>query len=146
LRDREALKEKGLANLLLAMDCCAEVSQLATIAQARKSLLQAFQSALDKYATKWWVVEAIVNLVAKAPRFPEALPWLKDRVLHDHSGRVYGKALEAIAEHYHDDPTTLTWLKDCFQSEKQKWVLKLVVTIIDRLYPNDLDEQMRKWL
>jgi hypothetical protein len=35
LREEGALREIGKANLLLAMDCCAEVSQIASIAPTR---------------------------------------------------------------------------------------------------------------
>jgi hypothetical protein len=145
LREEGALKKIGKANLLLAMDCCAEVSQLASIAPTRNALLEAFQQVL-RQGVFWQVVEEIVNLVAKAPRFPEGLPWLKDQVLNDRSDRVYSEALEAIAQHYYDDPATLPWLKDCFQADQQERVRRVVVMVIDRIYPNHLDEQMRKWL
>jgi hypothetical protein len=136
LRDREALQEKGLANLLLAMDCCAEVSQSAAIAKARQRLLQAFQQAFGD-VPEWWFVEAIVNSVAKAPRFPEALPWLKDQVLNDRSGRVYSKALEAIARYYHDDPATLPWLKEAFHADNRERLRAEVVEAIAEHYHND---------
>jgi hypothetical protein len=54
--------------------------------------------------------------------------------------------VEAIARHYHDDPATLPWLKEAFQVDKQVWLRYRMVKAIDRLYPNDLDEQMQKWL
>ncbi|KGF71823.1 hypothetical protein DO97_15105 [Neosynechococcus sphagnicola sy1] len=125
------------------MDCCAELSQTAAIAPSRQALLEAFQQVLMQ-GVYWRGVEAIMNLVAKAPRFPEALPWLKKQVLEGRRSRVYREALEAIAQHYHDDLATLPWLKDCFQADQQEDVRSAVVSAIEFFYSNDLDEQMRQ--
>jgi hypothetical protein len=141
LREEGALKEIGKAKLLVAIDCCAEVSQIASIALTRQALLKACQQVLTQ-GVYWQGVEAIMNLVAKAPRFPEALSWLKDQVLN---GRRT-EALQAIAKYYPNDRDTLPWLKQAFQTDEQKGVRRMVALVIDRLYPNDFDEQMRKWL
>jgi uncharacterized protein (DUF2267 family) len=134
-QEEGVFKEIGQANLLLAMDCCAEVSQIASIAPTRQALLKAFQQALTQ-GVYWRGVEAIMNLVAKAPRFPEALPWLKDQVLNDRSGKVHF-VVAAIAEHYHNDPATLPWLKEAFQTDNRERVRAEVVSAIAEHYHND---------
>lgn len=53
----------------------------------------------------------------------------------------------AIARYYHDDPAaTLPWLKQAFRIDRRKRVRWTVTKVIEIAYPNDLDEQMRRWL
>jgi len=54
--------------------------------------------------------------------------------------------VEAIALYSRDDPTTLPWLKDCFQSDTSEWARAAVVEAIAENYPVDLDEELREWL
>lgn len=41
-----------------------------------------------------------MNIVAKALRFPKALPWLKDRVLNDRNNEVGGVACLINPAHF----------------------------------------------
>lgn len=60
------------------------------------------------------------------------------------SAAAYLGGWVAILSDVKDDPATLPWLKQAFQVAQQEWVRRMVALVIDRIYPNDLDEQMQK--
>jgi len=75
------------------------------------------------------------------------LPWLKQVFRIDRREDVREGVVKAIARYYHDDPAaTLPWLKQAFRIDRRKRVRWTVTKVIEIAYPNDLDEQMRRWL
>jgi predicted NACHT family NTPase len=148
-----------LGGLLLAAECCSEVSNLSAMSDSRAKILIELQSKikcldlnidadlerlLERVNSRAVLLPFIVQSVASWTRYPEVLPWLNQVFTDDAREPVRSSVVNSIASNYNDDDSTLPWLKRVFIDDAREPVRSSVVNSIASNY-ND-DDSTLPWL
>ncbi len=141
-----------LGGLLLAAECCSEVSNLSAVSDSRAMILGELQSKINSLIlnidadqekilgqvnSRVLLLPFIMQSVASWTRYPEVLPWLKQVFIEDGREQVRISVVSSIASNYKDDELTLPWLKQVFIDDEREQIRSSVVGSIASNYKED---------
>jgi HEAT repeats len=133
------LKPEGLMNLLLAADCFSDVENPTALESLGNSLLAALQQEVEQQEIELsgLAAEQLIDCIARY--FPNALPWLKEQILHNAYNNVRQVAVRAIAWNYQEHPETLHWLTKQAEINAHEDVRQAAVWAIAENYADPLE-------
>ena len=141
-----------LGGLLLAAECCSEVSNLSAVSDSRAKILIQLQSKikcldlnidndlemiLERVNSRAVLLPFIMQSVPSWTRYPEVLPWLKQVFLDDEREQVRSSVVDSIASNFNDDDLSLPWLKQVFLDDEREQVRSSVVDSIASNFTDD---------
>jgi hypothetical protein len=100
---QERLQHGALANLLLAADCIANISNITAIFNIRSNLLHLLQDEVENFniPPSWTLASDLLDKIASY--FDDTLLWLKRQAEENRSSFMRHAAVRAIAKNYHNE-------------------------------------------
>jgi energy-coupling factor transporter ATP-binding protein EcfA2 len=132
LDEYDRQKKQGYINLLLAVDCLAEVRDRSEIGSVADNLLARLQREVEQEKGPHWftseLAEAVIGAIAASWQDnAQILNWLKRCTEFDSSPSVPGTAVRAIARNWANQSQTLLWLKARVQNDENSAVRRAAV-------------------
>jgi predicted NACHT family NTPase len=116
------LREKGLSNLILAVNCFAEVRNKNLIFSISEKLLSVLKQEIEQQSPYRFSKEILQNLTFLIATIwqdnPNTLPWLK-KIIHL-SLNTPEASIESIATVWKNHPDIFVWLQEC-AIQQQNW-------------------------
>jgi predicted NACHT family NTPase len=139
----ECVTKEGLANIILATNCFAEVRNRNLIITTFEQLLKILKREIEQESQShfsWELTQTLMSVItANWKEDPNTLSWLKNCALQHENHNVRYMAVEEIAEGWKEDPDTLLFLKDRALQDENEYVRGATVNAIAQGWKEDLD-------
>ena len=138
-----SLKEEGLANLLLAVDCFVEVRNRSLIAPTSNKLLKILQFEVEHQSPYIFNPETLAKLIRIIAITwqdnPDILILLRGYAINNKNWFVRGASLYVLAKVWENDPDNFIIFKDSANKDESYHIRRAMVYEIAKSWKEDID-------